>query len=224
MGCPNLGNEGEASITCYFNMLLSGVGAALLHPLRLDDFLFITASVGTMGILGIGLAVHAYMTQAPSIKVNSVTALALLLALISAGRYPIWLVESPPVVHVVPLSIAVWFWTKRSDTDPRAIIIALGTAVIGSVLSKVVSLVTLGATALAGVLPKTRNVASVTKIVVGILVGLSCIYALWMMEERLSLWLSVSSVRPESLEWLLVYQTPIAVAWPLVARLGYVVA
>jgi hypothetical protein len=113
-GWPNLANEGESYF--YANFLSPSVGAALVRILPVDSFLFICSNAA-VAVLGSGLAIHAYFVDRPPPRLVSLEALILILALISAGRTPYWIVNSPPVAWVVPLTVAVWFWTAADDAS-----------------------------------------------------------------------------------------------------------
>ena len=136
-GWPNLANEGENYF--LFNLLFPSVGAALARTLPLDGFLFICSSAA-VAVLGTGLAIHAYLTRtAPVADWRALKRRFCTLALIAAGRTPYWNVVSPPVAPVIPLAVAIWFWTVRSRQSDMAASIAAGASIVGSALCKVMS-------------------------------------------------------------------------------------
>ena len=65
------------------------------------------------------------------------------LLVVAAARYPSWIVESPPAVFLAPVSLAVMYAVVRAQERPSRLGFALALAVMGSAISKVVSVVVL---------------------------------------------------------------------------------
>jgi hypothetical protein len=150
----NLGYEAEP-FDSYFNSLFSALGAALSRVMALDPFLFISASGAASFVLSLGMTLYIYiqgtgiLTRGKHVALSSVT---LALAVIIANRYPYWTVESIPIIHAVPLTLAVVYWARKDDT--RARLLAFVLAVVGSALSKVVGVAVLAPFAAAAAVPR----------------------------------------------------------------------
>lgn len=152
----NYGNEGE--FLSPFNALHPLLGAALMGFVPIEPFQFVLATGGSMFLLGLALAIYCYMTTVPELlSVNSAAILAG--AAVVGIRYPYWIVESPSVIWVPGLTIAVWYLgTARKGIAATGLNTVL--ASVGSALSKVTSIVTLGAFALSQVLDDWQGLAA----------------------------------------------------------------
>jgi hypothetical protein len=62
---------------------------------------------------------------------------------ITATRYPSWMAESPPVAFIAPLSISAAYLWRSARANPLRLKYALAASVIGSALSKVVTVIVL---------------------------------------------------------------------------------
>jgi hypothetical protein len=217
LGWPNLANEGETFD--YFNFLFPAIGAALLPILPLDGFLFICSSA-VVAVLGSGLAIHAYLTERPPLRVLSLEAFVLVLALIAAGRTPSWIVQSPPVAFMVPLTVAVWFWTARGRQSSVAVSIALASSIAGSALSKVLSAGTLIPLALAGLAPHLRRMAWTLRVVAALLAVAGALYAAYMLVRFLPPFIGLLDVGigPRSYDLIVRWGQNVGVAWPFAVQ------
>jgi hypothetical protein len=220
IGWPNLANEGE--IYPYFNMLFSAIGAALVPVLPLDDFLFICSSAA-ITVLGSGLAVHAYLTQRPPLRIVSLEAFVLVLALVAAGRTPSWIVISPAVAFVVPLTVAVWFWIVQGRRSSASATIALALSIAGTTLSKVLSAGTLTPLALAGLAPHLRRMPRFLQVVVALVATAGAAYAAYMLALFLPLFiglisLGIAGLGPRSYNSIVNWGGDLKSAWPFVAQ------
>jgi hypothetical protein len=213
IGWPNLGNEGETYP--YFNFLFPAIGAALVPILPLDSFLFICSSA-VFAVLGSGLAVHAYLTERPPLRIVSLEAVVLVLALVAAGRTPSWIVMSPPAAFVVPLTVAVWFWTVRGRQSRVAASVALASSIAGSALSKVLSVGTLSPLALAVLLPHLRRMSWILQVVVVFLAAAGALYAASVLARFLPSIVGMTSIGPRSYE--LIVEWGVSGVWPFVAQ------
>jgi hypothetical protein len=150
----NLGYE-QAPLNFYFNMLFPLLGAALSRVVTFDPFLFIAAGGGASFVLSLGLTLHLYI-QGTGILTRGahavLSSLVLALALVVAIRYPYWIIESIPMIHAVPLTLAVVYWARKNDA--RARLLAFVLAVVGSALSKVVGAAVLAPFAFATAVPR----------------------------------------------------------------------
>lgn len=128
----------------YFNMLYPLLGAAVGKVIPLDPLLFIIASGAASFVLAVGLLLHIYIRGTGilgHVASRRIMVSTLALAIISAARYPYWVVESIPVIYAVPVTIGVAFWARKADSFSRMLAVLL--AVIGSAASKVVGLAVL---------------------------------------------------------------------------------
>ena len=217
---PNLANEGEAPF--YSNLLFPSVGAALIRILPLDSFLFICSNAA-VAVLGTGLATHAYLTERPLRRMATLEASLLTLALISAGRTPYWIINSPPVASVVPLTIAVWFWTVRGRHSNMAAVIAVATSVAGSALSKVMSAGTLTPLALSALLPRLGRMPLALQAVLAVLAAACAVYAGSMLVEYGPWYLALvtlgtTGLGPRSYDYVAHLGYSVGTAWPYLAQ------
>lgn len=217
---PNLGNEGET--LSHFNMLLPALGAALRPLIDLDGFLFILTTTGVTYLLGASIAMHAYVTARPTFSLWSIEGLALGLAVLATIRYPYWIAESPPVAHVAPLAIAVWFWIAESRRNKTTPLIGLTLAFVGSMMTKVASLITLGTLAVEACLQLAPKLSRRTIVVCALLGAVVAIYAVTMLVWYLPFYFRAARVTPESYELIFTYKASLKVVWPYLAReVGY---
>ncbi|MBX9778456.1 MAG: hypothetical protein K2Y71_29125 [Xanthobacteraceae bacterium] len=213
---PNLGNEGE--YFGYFNQLIPALGAAIRRLIDIDGFLFVLMTAAVMSIAGAGIALHAYLTQGREVSFLSPEAFVLMLAILAAGRYPYWIAESPPVAHVVPLTIAVWFWISRRPESKMSSPIAVAMGLVGSLLSKVAAFATLGPLALLGIVQDLRRLPVWARAAVALLVLLCGGYALLMLGRYLVPSLLAEGLATESYVSIAIYGSPLTTAWPYVLR------
>ncbi len=220
VGWPNLGNEGE--FYPYTNFLISAIGAGLLPLLPIDGFLFVGSSTA-MAILGSGLALHAYLSDRPPLRLVSLESLVLAIALAAAGRTPSWLVISPPVAFVVPLAVCVWFWATLGRRSTSAASVAIISSIVGSALSKVMSAGTLAPLALAQLAPHLRHLPRKVQIGLLILLTVAAAYVAYMLFRFLPFFadlvrLGMTSLGPRSYDSLTNWGYDLYSAWPFVAQ------
>jgi hypothetical protein len=135
----NLGVEG-ATLSGYGDMLPALIMAAPLPQRWFDQFLFMSASLVVMSVLSLGVMLamldSAWRTGKPRLSGAPLWFVAALVTV--APRHPSEIVESPPVAFALPIIIStVYLWRAAGDHLGK-IGKALGTAVIGSAVSKVV--------------------------------------------------------------------------------------
>jgi hypothetical protein len=218
---PNLANEGETYF--YANFLFPSVGAALVRFLPLDSFLFLCSNAA-VAVLGTGLAIHAYLVERPPLRIPTLETSILVLALISAGRTPYWIVNSPPVACVVPLTVAVWFWTVRGRESDKAASIAVVASIIGSSLSKLTSAGTLVPLALAELIPHVRRIPRVFQIILALLAVASAAYASLILVEYLPSYLRIigpgmTGIGPRSYDYSGHFSGfSVSTVWPYMAQ------
>lgn len=190
----NLANEGEN--LHVFNLLFTLFGAALLQFMAIDPFLFVLATGACMYLFGLGLALHAFISLRSG-PTSGFALVVLALAALVAARNPYWIVESTPVIFILPLAICVWngIADDRPTRDALANFLA---AVVGSALSKVTAAATLAPLAC---LPLIRRFGEFpTRQRVGMLLILSAaaFYAMFMILKYGASNLTVVGIGPES--------------------------
>ena len=142
-------------------------------------------SIAAVAVLGTGLAIHAYLVERPPPRIFTLETSILILALISAGRTPYWIVNSPPVAYVVPLTVAVWFWAVQGRQSAKAASIAVAASIIGSALSKVTAAGTLSPLAFVELIPHLHRSSQVLQVIMTLLAVASAAYASLMLVEYL---------------------------------------
>ena len=219
-GWPYLANEGETYL--YANVLFPSVGAAFARILPLDSFLFMCSNAA-VAVLGTGLAIHAYFVERASLRIATLEASILILALISAGRTPYWIVNSPPVAYMVPLTVAVWFWAVRGRQSAKAASIAVAASIIGSALSKVTSAGILSPLALVELIPHLHRSSRVLQVILTLLAVASAAYATLMLVEYLPsflrmIGLGITGIGPRSYDSLANWGASVRTVWPYMAQ------
>jgi hypothetical protein len=212
----NLGNEGENF--GYFNQLIPALGAAIRPAIDIDGFLFVLTTAGVMSVAGVGIALHAYLTPGRMISLVSPEGLTLMLAILVAGRYPYWIAESPPAAHVVPLTIAVWFWIVKAPAGSPSSPIAIAIALVGSVLTKVAAFATLGPLGLLAVVRDARQLPVSVRVAAMLLALLCGGYAVMMLSWYLLPSILAGGLAPESYVLSTVYGSHLATTWPYILR------
>ncbi|MEP7070333.1 MAG: hypothetical protein ABI789_13885 [Usitatibacter sp.] len=190
----NWGNEGEAA--ALFNLLWPALGAALSKAIAVEPFAFITAAGGAAFIVGTTVALRAYVV-ARGAPLTGLAAGALVLGMLVAGRYPFWIVESPPMIHAVALTVAIWFWVSRSPGAPSMAIGATAASLVGAIATKVTTAVTLVPVAMSGMVPGLRSLSRHGRIAALVVGGVAIAAAGWMLWRYAPRLLAVGGVGPE---------------------------
>jgi hypothetical protein len=141
----NLGVEGNF-ISSYFNNLHNIYALALNFLPQFDIYLFTTGSLGTFYIVAISWmlrALLAYRSRQSYADLSPRQVLTICVLFVAATRYPSWIGESPPVVFMVPIVLAVMYGVSRAGDAPARLAFAFVLAVVGSAISKVVTIVVL---------------------------------------------------------------------------------
>ena len=148
----------------------------------------------------------------------------LILALISAGRTPYWIVNSPPVAYVVPLTVAVWFWAVRGRQSAKAASIAVAASIIGSALSKVTAAGTLSPLAFVELIPHLHRSSRVLQVIMTLLAVASAAYASLMLVEYLPdflrmIDLGMTGIGPRSYDYSAHFSAfSVRTVWPYMAQ------
>ena len=202
----------------YWNLRLPAIGAAFLRYLPADGFLFIAGAVPAMGLMGMALALKAYCSaiRLSALPLGAVALIALAFA--AAGRYPYWLAESPPVADLGALTIAVWFYVRRSEIRPALAPAAFVLSVAGAALSKVVATPALGGLTLVTFLRASVKTHPELRKAVAALALAGLAFAAYMLYRFLPFYLARAPLGPESFDLVFRWKQPLALAWPFVAR------
>jgi hypothetical protein len=191
----NWGNEGETAAA--FNLLWPALGAALSKAIAIEPFAFIVTAGGTAFMAGTTIALRAYVVaNRPSAP--PLSAIALVLGMLAAGRYPFWIVESPPMIHAIALTVAIGFWVSKSRAAPSMAVGATTAALIGALVTKVTTAVTLVPFAMSAVVPEVRNLSRSNRILVLILGAVAVVAAVWMLWQYAPRLYAVGGIGPES--------------------------
>jgi hypothetical protein len=190
-----LGNEGDQALP--FNMLFPAIGTALLPYVHIDPFLFILAAGGSAYVLSLGIALYAYLSKPETRSVDTFSLMLVGLAVLVAGRYPYWTVESIPIVFTLPLTIAVWCLVRES-AEPSAAIYNFGVAVVGSLLSKVTGAATLAPLALTPLAGSIQKLPKAARVVGGAVIAIAALCGLAFVIKLGPLMIEEGTVGPES--------------------------
>jgi hypothetical protein len=195
----NLGYEPEP-LNFYFNSLFPLVGAALSRVVTFDPFLFIAAGGSAFFVLALALALHSYFAGEHIRGGNSqdlLSRLILMVGVISAARYPYWVAESIPVIHAVPLTVCVVYWARKKEMSAR--LLGLVLAVVGSALSKVVSISVLAPLAAGYAAPLFFQINARLRVLIAAGIAVVAAYALILLYSLGSLNFAIAALGPESL-------------------------
>ncbi len=171
---PNLGVLGETYST-YFNMLWPAFGAVAVRLVDIDPFLFLLSAGGSAYVLNLCLALTFFLDGGKRKAMGPAALLLLVVALAAAVSTPSWTVGSPPMIHALPLAIAVAFWCAvQPFTVVRALVVA-ALGVTGALLSKVTLAVLMVPLTLA---PIARRVSRLNRAQMGVLIGIMAVFGL----------------------------------------------
>ena len=183
----------------YFNALFPALGASLSPLPGFDPFLFLLAGGGAAYIACTSQMVFLYVADRAGKPFDAFAALLLVVALLAAGRYPYWVVESIHVVFIPALTITVYWMATKAEPDVRWSIAAMTFGLAGSVLSKAAAasvLVPLGA---AQLWPRFRSLPRSMQAIGAALGCLFGIYCITMLSRYLPAFLAIASLGPKSL-------------------------
>lgn len=142
----HLGSEGETSQ--YFNQLHTFYALALDALPWFNIYLFNIASSCVFFVLSTAYTLRVFSTYRSSIGLEplSNTHIILITTLfLAASRHPSWIIESPPIIFMTPIIFATLYAVARAGDNVGRLGFALALAIIGSILSKIVTLAVLGA-------------------------------------------------------------------------------
>jgi hypothetical protein len=192
----NFANEGEVQFP--INKIHSLLGAALLAYLTIDPFLFVLATGGAMYVFSLGMALHTFLSLRSRIEPLSLTVLSL--AAIAAARYPYWVVESPQVIYIIPLTVSIW-QRLTEKSGPTGTIGNFAAAVVGSALSKVTAAATLAPLAAAPLLDQFVRLTTPMRAAASIILLLAAAYAAYMILQHGATFLGIGGIGPETYVW-----------------------
>jgi hypothetical protein len=214
----NLGYAYEP-LNLYFNILFPLTGAALSRALTFDPFLFIAAGGGATFVLACGMMLNLYVRGTGILARDggfSLPFATLALAFVIANRYPYWSVESIPVIHAVPLTIAVVYWARKSDARERLLAFVL--AVAGSALSKVVGAAVLAPFAAAAAVPRFFQMSRRFRIAAILAALAAVIYVAVLIHQNGPTNFTVAPLGPVSLTLALRYHADVWTVLPFAMR------
>lgn len=180
----------------YFNKLPPMIAAALAPIPGFDPFLFFAVVLPLFSIVSLVFC----LTLLPETNDcserrkpwSSSNLILLILLLVAANRYPSWLVESPPVVFAIPIVFSVYVIFLQAKGNLMGLSKALAVALVGSALSKVVSLVVLGAFVAQGsLIAVLRSKRRMLQYLFALLAGVTAVYATAML---VNLWPSYGNI------------------------------
>jgi hypothetical protein len=200
----NWGSEGEAF--SGFNLLWPAIGAALSKGIQIEPFAFVVTAGATAFMLCTAIVVRAYILASAS-RAGALGVAVLGLGLVVAGRYPFWVVESPPMIHAVALTIAIWFWVTQARGAPLRVVGATAAAVIGTALTKVVGAATLVPLTMGAIVPELRSAPPAVRILVLVTGAILAAAATWLLVTFAPRLLAVGSVGLEGYVWMVKWGT-----------------
>ena len=216
----SLANEGEYLMV--FNLLHSILGAALMGFIPLDPFQFVLSSGGSMYVMGFGIALYAWLVSL-RISLTPFASLLLVLAAVVAARYPYWVVESPPVIAAIPLTICIWY--RASDPNLSAISRNFAFSIVGSALSKVTSALSLATISVVPILTNPaesfwqfRRLPVVFQTLAIVAAAATLIYVVHMLADYGPATVTAGGVGPESYIWRVSYNERWRTVFPFLLR------
>lgn len=217
---PQFGLDGEAAGAgaYFFNLLFALLGAATSKVVSVDPSLFLICSTFMTYVVGVSLVVLAFKDDV-SPNGLSLPVLALLaLAILAAGRYPFWIVESPPVSHALVLTICIVWLSLKSEKNTIVSGPSLAAAIAGSALSKVVTFGVLGPLSLAPSVSLIARASLKTRIILLTLLAIGGIYCLGMLAKYLPFFLSTGRIGSETFLYVITDRTPLRTGIVFVLR------
>jgi hypothetical protein len=237
----NLGVDGETS--GYFNALPSALAAVLIRAGGSEPQWVVAAGAPAFAALALALVLRAAALEGgaggrPGVPVGPAAAAAapgraprgagettslvrgvVVAGLVaSAARYASWLVESPPVMHALPLIVSVTWLTWRAARRAWPLLGAGATAVAGCALAKITALPVLvamvGASLLAGLRQRPARGAAAAMLLGG--AGLAALGA-HLLVRYAPVFAVVATLGPESWPIVAAPET-IGWRWPWLVR------
>lgn len=195
----NLGYE-DSSPLGYFNTLFPAIGALIANIPGFDPFLFLLGAGGACYVVLLACMIHLYLVETRPASIGGFRLSLLVLAVLAAARYPYWVVESVPLVFSPALAISVCWMAQRHRRSSIWISGAMAAALIGSVLSKIVTaalLVPLGA---AGLWSSWKSAPRLARWATAVIAAVFALYGAIMLQSFLPFFLKSSPIGPESFQ------------------------
>lgn len=208
---PQFGLEGErVGVAAYFtNQLFIILGAAVSKAIPVDPSLFLISSTFISYVVGISLVVVAFKDDLSPEGISMPVLILLALVILSAGRYPFWIVESPSVSHALVLAVCVLWLALKSEKNTIVSGASLAAAIVGSALSKIVAFGVLVPLSLAPSISLIARASLRVRIVFLILLAIGGIYCLGMLAKYLPLFLSIGRFGPETFLYVITDGLPL---------------
>lgn len=208
---PQLGLEGEAvGIGAYFtNKLFLILGAAILKGIPIDPSLFLICSTFISYVVGISLVVLAFKDDISPQRLSLSVLMLLALAILAAGRYPLWIVESPSVSHALVLTVCIVWLALKSEKNTIVSGAGLAAAIVGSAFSKVVTFGVLAPLSLAPSISFIARTSLRIRIALLALLAIGGIYCLGMFVKYLPLLTSTGRLGSETFLYVITDGVPL---------------
>lgn len=208
---PQFGLEGEvAGLGTYFiNLWFSVIGAAIWQFIRIDPSLFLICSTFIAYIVGISLVIAAFKDEMAPQGISWTVFLALGLALLAAGRYPLWIAESPPVAHALVLAVCIVWFALKSEKNVSVSGAGLAAALVGSALSKIVSFSVLTPLALAPSFSYIARAPRKVRITVLVLLLFGGMYSLGMLAKYVPMFIASGRIGSETFMYVITDKLPL---------------
>ena len=207
---PNLDLGYEATPPrFYFNQLIPALGSTLLCVPGFDPFLFLLAGGACAYVLLTGLALHLYASDRAPDGYATRDIVLIVIAILAAARYPYWVVETIPLVFVPALTMSVLWMSERGLKAPIWYGPAMAAALIGSILSKVISGTVIGPLTAAYAVSHIKRLPRTALLALTVLATMFALYCVYMLNKFLPLMLGAGNIGPEG------YRVP---HWTFIAR------
>lgn len=220
----NLANEGE--YLSPFNQFHSLLGAALIRVVPIDPFQFVVASGGSMFAFGLGLAVYSYISTRVNVE-GRLPYMILALATVVSTWYPLWVVASTPMIIALPVTISVWY-RASNEHGAKSALSNFSATIVGTVLGKVTSVVTLAPLAFANLLAEPaaladewRKLSKPVRYAAILILVLALTYAGYMIVSFGPKYLQAGNIGPDSYEryqWVVQSHLPRRTVLPYLMR------
>ena len=143
----NLGVEGD-TLTSYFNQLPTLYAVALDFLPGFDVYLFLSASLAAFLVLSLGWLLRAladFRMRRGGGAFSASQTLAVCGLMVASTWYPSWILDSPPVAFLAPVTLSALYLVERAGNDPLRLMLVFAVVVVATAISKVVALAVLGA-------------------------------------------------------------------------------
>jgi hypothetical protein len=195
----HLGEEG--AVSKYSNQLHTFYALGLDVLPHFNISLFNMAGISSLSVLSIAYMLRGLSLYRSSIDLNPLSQKNIILITMlftAAARYPSWIVESPPVAFMAPITLAVLYAVSRAGDNVLKLGFALALAIIGSAISKIVTVAVLGSyTGIKFLQWILRHANPVYFLLLGIFICIIGVYVIYMLNSFGPLFLTEWNPGPE---------------------------